>query len=94
VRPYLVSDSVLGELLDAYGADVTPAMPAGVGRLSAVQAARRIADAAVAGRAETWQHTWGPGFAWVRLDGTSGSEDLIVAPSRTEHTWQVALTQH
>jgi hypothetical protein len=94
VRPYLVSDVVLRELLDAYGADVTPAMPAGVGRLSAVQAARRIADAAVAGRAATWQHTWGPGFAWVRLDGTSGSEDLIVAPSRTEHTWQVALTQH
>ncbi|AMY10417.1 bacteriophage N4 adsorption protein B [Luteitalea pratensis] len=94
VRPYLVSDAMLRELLDAYGADVTPSPAPGVGRLSAVQAARRIADAAIAGRAATWQHTWGPGFAWIRLDGASGSEDLIVASSRTEHTWQAARTQH
>jgi len=94
VRPYLVSDALLRELLDAYGADVTPPATAGVGRLSAVQAARRIADAAMAGRAATWQHTWGPGFAWIRLDGASGSEDLIVASTRTEQTWQAALTQH
>ena len=94
VRPYLVSDAMLLELLDAYGADVTPAVPSGVGRLSAVQAARRIADAAIAGRAATWHHTWGPGFAWIRLDGASGSEDLIVASSQTEQTWQAALTQH
>lgn len=93
VRAYLVSDTVLHELLEAYGADVVPSPPSGVGRLSAVQAARRITDAALAGRAATWQHTWGPGFAWVRLDGASGTEDLIVAPSRTEQTWQVALTQ-
>jgi hypothetical protein len=93
VRAYLVGDSVLRDLLDAYGADVLAAPVTGVGRLSATQAARRIADAAIAGRAATWHHTWGPGFAWVRLDGASGSEDLIVAPSRTEHTWQVALTQ-
>lgn len=93
IRPYLVSDALLRELLDAYGADVaSPA--AGVGRLSVVQAARRIADAAIAGRAATWQHTWGPGFAWIRLDGASGSEDLIVASTRTEQTWQAALTQH
>lgn len=94
VRPYLVSDAMLRELLDAYGADVAVSPPAtGVGRLSVVQAARRIADAAIAGRAATWQHTWGPGFAWIRLDGASGSEDLIVASSRTEQTWQAALTQ-
>lgn len=93
VRAYLVSDPLLGVLLDAYGADVAVSPAAGVGRLSAEQAARRIADAAVAGRAASWQHTWGPGFAWVRIDGASGSEDLIVAPSRTEQTWQVALTQ-
>lgn len=93
VRSYLVSDAVLASLLEAYGADDVAAPPAGVGRLSVVQAARRIADAAVQGRADTWQHTWGPGFAWVRLDGASGTEDLIVAPSRTEQTWQVALTQ-
>jgi len=93
VRPYLVSDSMLQTLLEHYGTDAPETSPAGVGRLSAVQAARRIADAAVEGRAETWHHTWGPGFAWVRLDGVSGTEDLIVAPSRTEQTWQVALTQ-
>jgi len=93
VRPYLVSDSVLERLLDAYGSDAVPAPAGGVGRLSTVQAARRIVDAALEGRAATWQHTWGPGFAWVRLDGASGTEDLIVAPSRTEQTWQVALTQ-
>jgi hypothetical protein len=93
VRPYLVSDAVLQDLLDAYGMDSPAAPVMGVGRLSAVQAARRITDAAMAGRAATWQHTWGPDFAWVRLDGASGSEDLIVAPSRTEQTWQVAPTQ-
>ncbi|BCS33522.1 hypothetical protein TBR22_A27490 [Luteitalea sp. TBR-22] len=93
VRPYLVSDAVLRALLEAYGTDAAPARPSGVGRLSAAQAARRIADAALAGRAVSWQHTWGPGFAWVRLDGASGPEDLIVAPSVTEQTWQVALTQ-
>ena len=93
VRPYLVSDAVLQTLLDAYDSDVARDPAAGVGRLSMAQAARRIADAAVEGRAATWQHTWGPGFAWIRLDGASGSEDLIVAPSRTEQTWQVALTQ-
>jgi hypothetical protein len=94
VRPYLVSDAMLRDLLDAYGADVTSLPAAGVGTLSPVQAGRRIADAAMAGRAATWQHTWGPGFAWIRLDGASGSEDLIVASSRTEQTWQAALTQH
>lgn len=93
VRPYLVSDSVLRALLDAYGTSAPPATPTGVGRLSATQAARRIADAALEGRVVSWQHTWGPGFAWIRLDGASGPEDLIVAPSRTEQTWQVALTQ-
>ncbi len=93
VRTYLVGDGLLRELLDAYGADVAVSPTAGVGRLSAEQAARRIADAAVAGRALSWQHTWGPGFAWIRIDGASGSEDLIVAPFRTEQTWQVALTQ-
>ena len=93
VRAYLVSDQLLQELLDAYGADVAGSPAAGVGRLSAEQAARRIADAAVAGRALSWQHTWGPGFAWVRIDGASGTEDLIIAPSRTEQIWQVALTQ-
>jgi hypothetical protein len=93
VRAYLVSDSVLQALLEAYGTDAPVTEPSGVGRLSTTQAARRIADAAVEGRAVTWHHTWGPGFAWVRLDGASGTEDLIVAPSRTEQTWQVALTQ-
>ena len=94
-RAYLVGDSVLRALLDAYGtAAPAPAVPVGVGRLSAAQAARRIADAAVAGRAATWQHTWGPGFAWVRLDGESGREDLIVSSTTTEQTWQAALTQH
>ncbi len=94
IRPYLVSDSLLADLLQAYGTSApVPAPSTGVGRLSAEQAARRIADAAGAGRAETWQHTWGPGFAWVRLDGESGSEDLIVATTSPEHTWQAALTQ-
>lgn len=93
VRPYLVSDSLLAALLEAYGTEAAAEAVEGVGRLSAAQAARRIADAAVEGRAATWHHTWGPGFAWVRLDGASGPEDLIVAPSRTEQTWQVALTQ-
>ena len=94
VRPYLVSDSTLAALLQAYGTAATaPSAATGVGRLSAQQAARRIADAAVAGRAISWQHTWGPGFAGVRLDGASGTEDLIVAPTRTEQTWQAALTQ-
>lgn len=93
VRPYLVSDSTLQALLEAYGTDAPPARAAGVGRLSTAQAGRRIADAAVQGRAVTWQHTWGPGFAWIRLDGASGTEDLIVAPLRTEQTWQAALTQ-
>lgn len=93
VRPYLVADALLATLLDAYGTEEATAPPQGVGRLSAVQAARRIADAAARGDAETWQHTWGPGFAWVRLDGATGSEDLIVTPARTEQTWQVELTQ-
>ena len=93
VRAYLVSDSVLRSLLDAYGLDAPPAPLSGVGRLSATQAARRIADAALEGTAISWQYTWGPGFAWVRLDGAAGPEDLIMAPSRTEQTWQVALTQ-
>ena len=94
VRPYLVSDALLATLLQAYGTSApAPAPPAGVGRLSAAQAARRIADAVGAGRAESWHHTWGPGFAWVRLDGESGSEDLIVATTSPEHTWQAALTQ-
>ena len=94
VRPYLVSDALLRELLDTYGVDDTAPPDTGVGRLSTVQAARRITDAAIAGRAATWQHTWGPGFAWIRLDGASGSEDLIVASPLTEQIWQAALTQH
>lgn len=93
IRPYLVSDALLATLLERYGSDGESATVEGVGRLSAAQAGRRIADAAVEGRAATWQHTWGPGFAWIRLDGASGPEDLIVAPSRTEQTWQAALTQ-
>ncbi len=93
VRPYLVSDTLLQALLDEYGSAAPAPMPSGVGRLSTAQAARRIADAALEGRAQTWQHTWGPGFAWVRLDGASGTEDLIVAPTQTEQTWQAELTQ-
>ena len=94
VRPYLVSDSMLRLLLEGYGVDApAPATPQGVGRLSTAQAARRIADAAGEGRANSWTHTWGPGFAWVRVDGTSGSEDLILASTHPEHTWQAALTQ-
>lgn len=93
VRAYLVADSLLKTLLDTYGTDApAPAPPTGVGRLSAEQAARRIADAAGQGRAMSWQHTWGPGFAWIRLDGASGPEDLIVTPAM-EQTWQEALTQ-
>lgn len=93
IRAYLVADSVLKALLDAYGTAAPAPLPRpGVGRLSAEQAARRIADAASEGHATSWQHTWGPGFAWVRLDGASGPEDLIVTPA-TEHTWQEALTQ-
>ncbi len=80
VRPYLVSDAVLASLLDAYGEGDVLRAPAGVGRLSAAQAARRIVDAAIDGTAASWQHTWGPGFAWIRLDGAAGREDLIVAP--------------
>ena len=94
IRPYLVADSLLETLLGAYGTDGPAPVPAkGVGRLSAEQAARRIADAASAGRAVSWQHTWGPGFAWVRVDGAAGAEDLIVASPTTEQTWQEALTQ-
>ncbi len=93
VRPYLVSDAQLAQLIDAYGtATATAHDLQGVGRLSARQAARRIADAASAGRAASWQYTWGPGFAWVRIDGVHGSEDLIVAPAPMEQTWQAALT--
>lgn len=94
IRPYLVGDTLLQALLAVYGTDApAPPPPTGVGRLSAEQAARRIADAAGEGRAISWQHTWGPGFAWVRVDGASGSEDLIVASPPTETTWQEALTQ-
>jgi hypothetical protein len=93
IRVYLVADSLLETLLDAYGTDApAPKPPIGVGRLSAEQAARRIADAAGEGRAISWRYTWGPGFAWVRVDGASGPEDLIVTPA-TEQTWQEALTQ-
>nr|MBA2356521.1 hypothetical protein [Acidobacteriota bacterium] len=93
VRPYLVGDTLMRQLLAAYGTAMTPdAAPAP--RLSLAQAARRITDAARAGRAASWRHTWGPGFAWVRLDGQAGSEDLIVDTSRQEHTWQAALTRH
>ncbi|HTV03534.1 MAG TPA: hypothetical protein VMF13_23480 [Luteitalea sp.] len=84
VRPYLVGDSLLKQLLDAYGTAVDDSPATGVGRLSTAQAARRIADAAGAGRANSWHHTWGPGFAWIRVDGASGSEDLILAATHTE----------
>lgn len=94
MRAYLVADSLLETLLDAYGTDApAPTPPSGVGRLSAEQAARRIADAAGEGRAISWRHTWGPGFAWIRVDGASGPEDLILTPT-TEQTWQEGLTQH
>lgn len=93
VRPYMVSDSLLQRLLARYGTG-GQAVHTPHERLSAAQAARRIADAARAGRAARWQHTWGPGFAWIRLDGDAGHEDLIVTPSRQEQAWQAAPTRH
>ena len=92
VRPYLVPDATLEALLAAYGGEA----PRRRGALtsSAGAAAERVADAARRGEADAWRCVPAWSFTWVRLQGTGGTDDIIITSSREEDAWQAASTRH
>lgn len=92
VLPYLVPDAQLVALLDAYGTAAVDRQ--GVHAPSFEAAAGLIADAAQAGRLAAWRCVPGQDFTWVRLEGTTGADDIIITNPRWEDTWPAASIRH
>lgn len=107
VEPLLVTDDVFASLLDAYA--TAPAQPARVTRAASLRdATERIALAIKSGRARRVQPVRCEPWVWVRLDGGSSPEEIVL-PSRAvripepaahghvvskEASWQAAPTAH
>jgi len=108
VEPLLVSDDVAAALLEAYG--TTPAHAPQVTRVVSLRdATQHIALAIASGRARRVQPVRCEPWVWVRLDGGSTPEEIVL-PSRAvrvpEHgahghvvnkegvSWQAAPTAH
>ena len=80
VEPLLVSDDVAAALLAAYG--TAPAQPALVTHAASLRdATERIALAIASGRARRVQSVRCEPWVWVRLDGGSSPEEIVL-PSR------------
>lgn len=108
VEALLVSDDVAAALLAAYG--TAPAQAARVTRVVSLRdATERIALAIASGRARRVQPVHCEPWLWVRLDGGSSPEEIILpsravrVPERAAHgqvvtkegaTWQAAPTAH
>ena len=106
VEPLLVSDDAAAALLAAYG--TAPAQPALVTHaVSLGDATERIALAIASGRARRVQSVRCEPWVWVRLDGGSTPEEIVLpsravrVPERAAHglvkegaSWQAAPTAH
>ncbi len=92
VEPLLVSDDVAAALLEAYA--TTPAHAPQVTRMASVGAAtERIALAIASGRARRVQPVRCEPWVWVRLDGGSMAEEIVL-PSRAVHVPDRAAQGH
>lgn len=91
-RPYLVADATLASLLAAYGTGVDDQDATWLA--SPIEAATHIAASASAGLADAWRCVPAPSFTWVRLEGTTGIDDLIVTTRTREDRWLAAPTPH
>jgi hypothetical protein len=108
VEPLIVGDDVAAALLEAYG--TAPAHAPQVTRVVSLRdATERIALAIASGRARRVQPVRCEPWVWVRLDGGSANEEIVL-PSRVvrvpDHTapghivtkegasWQAATTAH
>jgi hypothetical protein len=108
VEPLLVSDEVAAALLEAYG--TTPAHAPQVTRVVSLRdATEHIALAIASGRARRVQPVRCEPWVWVRLDGGSTPEEIVLpsravrVPERPAHghvitkegaSWQAAPTAH
>jgi hypothetical protein len=108
VEPLLVTDEVFATLRDAYG--TAPAQPARVTRAASLRdATERIALAIASGRASRVQPVRCEPWVWIRLDGGSSPEEIVLpsravrVPERAAHghvitkegaSWQAAPTAH
>jgi hypothetical protein len=108
VEPLLVSDDVAAALLAAYG--TTPAHAPQVTRVVSLRdATAHIAMAIASGRARRVQPVRCEPWVWVRLDGGSTPEEIVLpsravqVPERAAHghvitkegaSWQAARTAH
>lgn len=93
VRAYVAGDLTTTVLLRAYGTDGALADDEAL-LASPDEAARHIADAARAGRADAWRCVPAASFTWIRLESSRGTDDLIVTRPGMEGTWQAAPTRH
>jgi hypothetical protein len=95
VWPFLVFDTQLDPLIDAYGRARPTAAPVRPPLRSLADAAASIAQAARQGLARRMHHVWCDSMVWIRLEGEAHAEDLIVTlePTQEEGSWQAVLTQ-
>lgn len=93
VRAYLIGDATMATLLEGYGVACPEAQDT-VLLASPAEAATHIAEAARAGRAAGWRCVPATSFTWVRLEGSSGTDDLIVRGPGEGEAWQAAPTRH
>lgn len=93
VRAYMIGDATMAALLEGYGVACPEAQDT-VLLASPAEAAAHIAEAARAGRAAGWRCVPATSFTWVRLEGTSGTDDLIVRGLGEGEAWQAAPTRH
>jgi hypothetical protein len=93
VRPYMIGDATMSALLEGYGA-MCPDAEDTVLLASPAEAAAHIAEAARAGRVAGWRCVPATSFTWVRLEGASGTDDLIVRGLGEGDAWQAAPTRH
>ena len=93
VRAYMAGDLTTTTLLRAYGSDHVDTYDTALLATTA-DAARHIADAASAGRADAWRCVPASSFTWIRLESARGTNDLIIPRHDKEGTWQAAPTRH
>lgn len=96
IDPLLVTDDDLVMLLKAYGTAM-PDAPVNVTRTDSLgEAARRIAEAIRSGRARRMQPVRCEPWLWVRLEGESTREEIVLPAQavRKERTWQAARIRH
>lgn len=93
VRAYMAGDPTMTTLVRAYGSDHIDTNDTAL-LATVAEAARHIAEAATAGRADAWRCVPATSFTWIRLESARGTDDLIVPRLPKEGTWQAAPTRH